>query len=268
MTAYTGYLTRMAHFSNAHDVAPGVNPEHEHPHPDPDIFDPRPDTPTAQAGDVWSPAEVGFASEMRVQPVEHWFNGQLAVPTNVPYGMAQQAMQDRMMVDHEQANYRPDTIRLYQHASEGESIEFVKGRAPWNAGVSLPDNAAYLANGKNSYDQTNGVTEVYSADEGRYRLGTKINLFGKYQFPIGKFGQDAQLRAYTGLTPILPVDKPRVVDSAPYTPNSSGTTTWTTPQWQVPSMFALPSETASTDYVVASSDQPQAYTGFSDEERL
>lgn len=267
MTAYTGYLTRMAHFDRAGDVAPGVNPEHEHPHPDPDPFDPKPDTPGTQTGDVWVPAEDGFASEMQVERIHHWYDGQAAVPTNVPYGTAQQAMQERMMDDHAHVNYRPDTIRLYQHASEGEAIEWVKGRAPQNAGVSLPDGAQYLANGKNSYDQTNQPNEVYSADEGRYRLGTKINLFGLYQFPIGKFGQDAQLRAYTGLTPILPVDKPSIVDSAPYTPNSSGTTTWTMPQWQTPSMFGLPSETASTDYVAAT-EQQSGGGDFTDGERL
>jgi hypothetical protein len=268
MTAYTGYLTRMAHFSAAADVAPGVNPEHEHPDPDPDIFDPKPGTPAQQGGDVWMPAEVGFASEMQVQPITHWYNGQLAVPSSVPYGTAQLAMQERMMADHEQANYRPDTIRLYQHATEGQTIDYVKGRAPQNAGTTLPDGAQYLANGRNSYDQTNVPNEVYSADEGRYRLGYKINDWGEYRYPIGRFGQDAQLRAYTGLTPTFPADKPAVTDAAPYTPNSSGTTTWTTPQWQVPSLFGLPSETQVTDYTTSAEGWPAENSDFGSGERL
>lgn len=268
MTAYTGYLVRMAHFATANDVAPGPNPEHLHPAPDPDPFNPQPSTPANQAGDVWMPAEVGFASDMQVQPFSHWFNGQLAVPSNVPYGVGQQAMQERMVVDHGQTNFRPDTIRLYVHATEGQHNEFVKGRAPQNAGVTLPDNAAYLGNGKNSYDQTNVPNEVYSQEEGRYRLGYKTVNYGLYENPIGKFGQDAQLRAYTGLTPIVPVEKPAVANPAPYTPSSSGTTTWTMPQWQTPSMFGLPSETASTDYALSVETPPANLGDFSDGERL
>lgn len=271
MTAYTGYLTKMAHYATANDVAPGVNPDHTHPQPEPDIFDPHPEVPSTQGGDVWNPAENGFASDAQVQPITHWYNGQLSVPSNVEYGTAQQAMQERMMADHEHVNYQSDSIRLYQHATEGESIEFVAGRSPWIAGQSLPDDVQYLANGKNAYDQTNQPNEVYSGDAvnvGRYRLGYKINLFGKYEYPIGKFGQDALLRAYTGLTPIFPADKNQMnTDAAPYTPNSSGTATWTTPQYQDPSLFTLPSETQMTDFVTASEAVP-GNAGFSESERL
>lgn len=56
-------------------------------------------------------------------------------------------------------------------------------------------------------------------------------------------------------------------DPAPYTPSSSGTTTWLQSQWQVPSVFSLPSETASTDYQMASGPQP-AGGGFDDGGRL
>jgi hypothetical protein len=58
-----------------------------------------------------------------------------------------------------------------------------------------------------------------------------------------------------------------VPDSAPYTPNSSGTTTWLQSQWQVPSIFGLPSETASTDYQIAAA-QAEASGGFDDGGRL
>lgn len=270
MTAYSGYFLRMAHYSASNDVVPGVNPEHTHPEPDPDPFDPRPDTPANQAHDVWNPGEDGFASGEQVQDIRHWYDGQLSVPSNVPYGTAQQAMQERMMVDHSPVNFRRDTIRLYQHASEGNSIEYVPGRMPQNAGSTLPEDVQYLANGRNSYDQTNQPNEVYSGDPvnvGRYRLGAKINMFGLYDTPTGRFGQDALLRAYTGLTPQFPDDKiQHNQEAAPYTPNSSGTACWLTPQFQTISDFTLPSETALSDYTLGSA-QTTDY-GFSDGERL
>jgi len=269
MTAYSGYLTRMAHYSIPGKVPPGVNPEHTHPEPDPDPFDPRPDTPDNQGGDVWMPQEDGFASPMQVEDIHHWFNGQEAVPSNVPYGTAQQAMQERMMIDHSPVNYRPDTIREYDHATEALTIEWVKGRGTQNAGSSLPDDVQYLANGKNGFDQTNQPNEVYSTDEGRYRLGFKTVTFGRYENPLGKFGQDAVLRAYTGLTPQFPADKNQMnQDAAPYTPNSSGTATWTTPQWQDPSTFGLPSETVMTDYTTLSEGAIAGGSDFNEGERL
>jgi hypothetical protein len=272
MTAYTGYLTRMAHYSAPRDTAPGVNPEHTHPEPDPDIFDPRPAATPDQGGDVWNPTENGFTSGDQVQPVRHWYNGQLAVPTNVPYGTAQQAMQDRMMVDHSDTNFRPDGIRLYQHATEGETIDYEPGRMPWNAGQTLPEDVQYLANGDNSYDQINQPNEVYGGDPanvGRYRLGARWAMFGLYENPHGKFGQDANLRAYTGLTPQFPDTKTQHnQDAAPYTPNSSGTATWVLPQFQVPRLFSLPSETSLTDYTVASEDASVSSPYASDDGRL
>jgi hypothetical protein len=270
MTAYTGYLTRSAHYAYPGDRAPGVNPEHEHPDPDPDPFSPVPDTPVNQAGDVWNPQETGFASDWEVEPVTHWFNGAPAVPSSVPYGTAQQAMQDRMMNDHSVIHYVPDSIRLYQHQSEGVEIDWFVGRAPQNAGVSLPDDVAYLANGDNSYDQINQPNpDVYGGDEanvGRYRLGHKVSMFGLYDTPLGKFGQDASLHAYTGLTPQFPAQKNQMTDgAAPYTPNSSGTATWTMPQFQVPKLFSLPSETSITDYTTAA-EESSTDSGFTSED--
>lgn len=270
---YSGYLTRSAaHFSIAGDVAPGVNPDHTHPAPEPDIFDPQPTPPAKQGGDVWMPGEVGFVSGDQVQPITHWYAGQLAVPSNVPYGTAQQVMQDRMMADHMPVNYRRDSIRLYQHDSEGETISYVVGRTSQEAGESLPESVQYLANGQNAFDQTNLPNEVYAGDPanvGRYRLGYDVNYFGEYKYPIGKFGLDTMLRAYTGLTPIVPAEKTQMnQNAAPYTPNSSGTATWVNGQYQVPSLFALPSETEMTDYTTASSQQYDTNSGFDNGERL
>jgi hypothetical protein len=188
--------------------------------------------------------------------VSHWWNGQPAVPSGEPYARAQQAMQKRLMLDHSVSSYVPDGIRLYQHATEGQVNEWLIGRPSQFAGTDLPDGPLKaLGNGHNSYDQTNEPNEVYTGDAanvGRYRLGVKTNVFGLYENPIGKFGQDALLHSFTGLTPALPYEKAPMTDTAPYTPNSTGTAHWApTPASQTPSQFGLPSETAITDYASA-----------------
>lgn len=270
MGAYTGYLARMGHYSAPGDVAPGVNAEHTHPSPEPDPFNPQPAVPANQADDVWNPTEEGFTTGDAPEPVAHWFNGYPAVPSSMPsYGAGQQEMQNRMLMDHSVVHYTPDSIRLYQHASEGVSINWETGRSPQHAGESVGDSESYLMMGRNSYDVTNQPNEVYSADQGRYRLGTRISMFGLYDSPTGKFGQDASLRAYTGLTPQFPADKIQMnQDAAPYTPNSSGTATWTLPSFQVPRLFGLPSETSITDYTVATEDVNTSSGFISDDGRL
>lgn len=254
MAAYTGFLVRQGHYSLPGDRAPGVNSDHTNPAPEPDIFDPQTPPPSQQSGDVWNPSENVTASPQVVEPVAHWFNGTPAVPTNVPYGAAQQEMQNRLVIDHSVTHYQPDSVRLYQNATEGVSIGWELGRAPQHAGESVGESEQYLMMGKNSYDVTNQPNEVYSADQGRYRLGTRIAMFGLYDNPFGKFGQDASLRAYTGLAPQFPQDKAPMSGTAPYTPNSTGTTTWTMPSFQVPRLFALQSETSVTDFTMASQD--------------
>ena len=270
MTAYSGYLIRKGHYSLPGDVAPGVNAEHTHPSPDPDIFDPQPNVPASQSGDVWNPTEEHFASPNSPERVAHWFNGTPAVPSSMAsYGAGQQLMQDRMMDDHCISHYEPDSVRLYQHATEGVSIGWETGRAPQHAGESVGESEQYLMMGRNSYDATNQPNEVYSADQGRYRLGTRIAMFGLYENPIGKFGQDASLRAYTGLTPQFPSDKTQMTENAaPYTPNSSGTATWTLPSFQVPRLFALQSETSMTDYTVTTQDAAVSSDFATDDGRL
>lgn len=254
---YSGTAVRNGHYSSRPAV-PGLNPDHTKPNPEVDPFNPQPVTPPNQSGDVFSVESFALPSNqpnLAQVPVSHWYNGQVAVPSGVPYATAQQAMQERLMVDHSDTNYVPDGIRLYQNWSEGQENGFVIGREPQQAGISVPDNAAFLANGKNAFDQTNAPNEVYGGDAanvGRYRLGIKTTIFGLYQNPLGKFGQDANLRAYTGLVPALPTAKPQMTNTAPYTPNSQGVafSAPATPA-QSPSLFGLPSETAMTDFAVA-----------------
>lgn len=258
-TPYSGQTLRQAHYS-MHTPVPGVNYDHTHPDPEPDPFNPQPDTPPNQGGTVLvadgnDPGQSNYPNLAQV-PVTHWYDGQNPVGSGVPYGDAQQAMQERMMVDHSDTNYVPDSIRLYQHVSEGQANEFIIGRQSAYAGVDPGENLQYLVNGTNAYDHTNQPNEVYSGDPanvGRYRLGVKTNVWGLYESPIGKFGQDAQLHSYEGLHPQFPTDKEQLQDTAPYTPNSQGTAHWLPAAFaQVPSLFGLPSETAMTDYTTVS----------------
>lgn len=246
--AYSGALMRAAHFAHRPPV-PGVSPEHEHPEPDPDPFSPAPEPPGADAvaGDVFQPEDWPVQSEMQQRAIDHWGHLQAPVPTSVPREVAGIAATARMIENHRQVDYRPEQYPVYKHADQGRSITFTDGRMPWQAGETVPDEMAYLVMGKNAYDQTQQPNEVYSADQGRYRVGVGITDFGLYD-PSQKIGQDAELRAYTGLTPdLVPLDKPVVAGAAPYTPATSGSS-FVTPAFQVPSMFALPTETVMTDY--------------------
>jgi len=274
VTSYTGALMRAAsgaHFSMPNSV-PGTDPRHEHPVNEPDPFDPNVQPPASAEpqGDVWQPQDQTPHTQMTVQPVSHWGQNANPVPLNVHSFAANNATQSRMLGVHSHVDYRPDQYVPYTHATEGRSIEFMEGRESAYAGQSVPDEMSYLVAGKNAYDFTNQPNEVYSGDAanvGRYRLGYTVNEFGSYDFWT-KQGQDGMLRAYTGLEPAVPVDKPRIEDSAPYTPNSSGTTTWTLPAFQVPSFFASPSETASTDYEMVNGDVMASSGSFSDDGRM
>lgn len=267
--AYSGALKRAAHFAFRPPV-PGVSADHG-PQPDstvePDPFDPQPDTPSAQAHDLWQPQESSAHTEMVQRPFSHWGDLLPPLPMNVKQEYVHTVATERMIANHSVVDYRPDTSRYYKNATQGRSIEYVDGPAPQLAGVSGPD---FLLAGTNSFDYTNQPNEVYAGDSsnvGRYRLGKTVNDFGMYEFWT-KQGQDAHLRAYTGLQPQVPVDKPRVPNSAPYTPNSSGTTTWVQTSFNVPTMFSIPTETASTDFAVASGDVIDASSQFGEGERL
>lgn len=256
--AYSGALVRSAHYSRR--PPPNIHPDHLSGEVEPDIFAAHVATPDRQSGTVWpSPQQFTPLSNMpnlAQVPVTHWFDGVAPVPTNVPYGTAQQEMQDRMMVDHSDTNYVPDSIRLYQHETEGMLTEWNVGRMPQNAGEDPGEDLQYLVNGKNSYDHTNQPNEVYQGDAanvGRYRLGVKTNVYGLYEYPMGKFGQDSLVHAYTGLHPQFPNEKPVMRNTSPYTPNSTGTAHWAPARSnQTPSNFGLPSETAMTDYATVS----------------
>lgn len=258
--AYSGALTRAAHYAFRPPV-PGINPEHEKPDPDPDPFQPTPQGVQAAEFDVYQGEDVSVHTEMQARPFSHWGYLQAPVPSSVPTERAGIETTTRMLANHSQVDFRPDQYPVYRHADEGRQIEFETGRGSTDSGETISDDMAYLVMGTNAYDATNQPNEVYSADQGRYRLGTRIVDFGLYQFWT-KQGQDAELRAYTGLTPAMPVDKPRVENSAPYTPNSSGTTRWTLDAFQVPSMFGLSSETAVTDYEAAGSEAYWAPSQF------
>jgi hypothetical protein len=252
---YSGAAVRGGHYSSRPPV-PGVNTDHVTPDPEPDPFNPVPNQMHNQTANILISADEDAgqsgAPNLAQQPIHHWYNGELAVPSNVPTATSMQAVADRMLVDHSNVNYVPDSIRLYQHATEGQVNQFLVGRMPVNAGVDPGENLQYLVMGRNSYDATNKPNEVYEGDAanvGRYRLGVKTNVFGLYDNPLSKFGQDAQLHSYRGLRPQFPVDKPPMDNTAPYTPNSTGTAHWLPAAFaQVPSMFSLPSETALTDY--------------------
>lgn len=245
---YTGAATRAAHFAHRPPV-PGINPEHEKPDPDPDPFQPSTQAPAGGVtGDVFQPEDYSVHTEMQDRPVSHWAFLQPPVPSNVQVEVSGIAATARMVANHACIDYRPDQYPTYKHGDQGRSIEFVNGRMPWQAGETVSDEMAYLVMGKNAYDQTQQPNEVYSADQGRYRMGVGITDFGQYTFGQQKVGQDAELRAYTGLEPAFPVDKPQPTDTHPYTPNSVGTANFLTPAFQIPSMFAPAGETAVTDY--------------------
>jgi hypothetical protein len=249
---YTGAAMRAAHFAFRPPV-PGINPEHEKPDPEPDPFAPAPEGVQAAAYDVYQPEDVSVHTEMQQRPFDHWAHLQPPVPSSVERETAGIAAAARMVHNHACIDYRPDQYPLYKHADQGRSIEFERGREPWQAGESVSEEMSYLVMGKNAYDQTNQPNEVYGGDSpnvGRYRLGMAVTDFGRYEYWTLQ-GQDAELRAYTGLEPAFPVEKPRIEDSAPYTPNSSGTARFVTPAFQIPSLFGTPSETALTDFEAA-----------------
>lgn len=255
-SAYSGALLRAAHFAFRPPV-PGVSPDHLKQTETGDIFNPVPETPPSQDGDVWQPRAASSYTDNGQRPFSHWAGLQAPVPSNVPSGVSGIAATDRMLANHSLVDYVPNQYPLHLNAEQGRTIDWITGRTSLEEDDSVPENMSYLVAGKNAYGYTNQPNEVYSADQGNRRLGVWNPMFGRYQFWT-KQGQDATLRAYTGLVAAMPVDKPRIVDSSPYTPNSSGTTTWVQPSYQNVSMFTAPSETVMTDFTVQQ-EQSSAY---------
>lgn len=269
--AYSGELTRRAHYSSYTPVA-GVSAEHVTPDPEPDPFQPAPQGVRPAPYDVWQPEDISVHTEMQARPFEHWAHVRPPVQSNISSTLSGMADTARMIANHAQVDPgRPDTSRKYRHATQGRSIEVTPGRMPWQAGEDVPDGSGYLQMGQNAYDRTNAPNpDVYGGDAanaGRYRLGNRFEMFGLYTLP-GKVGLDTQLRAYTGLQPQFPVDKPRIEDSAPYTPNSSGTATWILNPFQVPSLFGVPSESVMTDREAAQGAGSFTSSGFDDRGRM
>lgn len=272
MGAYSGALIRSAHFAFRPPVAE-VDPGHMHQHETGDIFNPLPDQVAGQGGDVWQPAEVADHTEMVARDFSHWGGvPSLPLPSDLHPFIANRAETERLIANHMPVDYRPDTWTTipYRNAGQGVALPAVQGREPVQEGEAIPDDLQYLVAGKNSFDFTNRPNEVYGGDPGssggRRRLGWWTPRYGLYEFWT-KQGQDAEVRAYTGLTPAFPVDKPPIADAAPYTPNSSGTTTWVQPTYQDPSTFTLPSETAVTDYTTQAWGD-QVAGSFEDGDRL
>jgi hypothetical protein len=255
--AYSGVLMRTARERYAQRPAPpGVNQDHFTPSPEPDPFTPVPETPDGQTGDVWAPDEIPGITGMRDQRIHHWSALQPPVPTNVPSETRAIAWQARMIKNHSIVRYRPDQNNGYRNGGESRSIEYVTGPLPWQSGDTAPAEMKSVTAGKNAYDFTNETTDVYSADAGRYRLGVTQHQFASYEQP-GKMGQDAELHAYTGLSPQFPVDKDRLVDSSPYTPNSRGAARWGMPSWNDLRMNTLGTETAVSDYKSLADDETE-----------
>jgi hypothetical protein len=255
-TAYSGYLGRAAHFA-MRPPAPGVAADHgpQAANEPEDIFQPQPDTPDAQSIDIWQPQSSPPQGPIPFQPIAHWTDLAPPVPSNINSWSSGQTATERMLANHSIESPHLDQYPLYHHGDEGESIEWDEGRGSMESGETITEDMQYLVAGRNAYDYTNQPNEVYSAETsggGRYRLGLNTQRFGIYPFWTLQ-GQEPMMRAYTGLVPWMPVDKPRVADSAPYTPNSSGTTTWEQPAFRTPSMFTLPAETSVTDYEITQS---------------
>jgi hypothetical protein len=252
-TAYSGALLRSAHYAFRPPVAE-VDPGHLTPHETGDIFDPRPAAVAGQAGDVWQDLEATDHSEMVAREFSHWGNAPLApLPSDLHPAVKHKAETERIVTNHLVVDFRPDTWTTipYRNAGMGVALPYTQGRGPIQEGEAIDPDLGYLVAGKNAFDYTNAPNEVYGGDPGssggRRRLGYWTPRFGIYEFWT-KQGQDAEVRAYTGLVPAFPADKPRIEDAAPYTPNSSGTATWIQPSYQDPSQFTLPAETIMTDY--------------------
>lgn len=268
MNAYSGAVTRAAHYGRYTPVQ-GYDPSHTDGRNDPELFGNEPTPPSGQTGDVWLPQDHTAATDMRDEPIHHWTTLHPPVPSNVLTEDRVQVWQERMLANHSRDHYRPDTARAYTHATVSKTILYTRGRAPWVAGEDVPDNLAYLVVGRrghNAYDRLNPPHEMYSQDEGRYRLGGLFQHFAGYD-QNAKNGQDGYLRAYEGLSPQFPVEKPRIEGTQPVIPNSRGTARWLTDAFQFPRSFTPPEESAGTDYALGIQG-PDVASEFMEDGRL
>lgn len=262
MSTYSGYLKRRVAYETkptvhaiGTDHGPGDVP------PQDDLFGPSVDGPIDLAGhqaDVWEGAEDAPMSAYGDDRISHDGGRSTPPPMGILARLSMYAEQRRMLADHSRVHYRPDPARPYRHATQGRKFLWWNGRGSQMAGIEGPD---FLVAGKNGFDFTNQPNEVYSAGDsnvGRYRLGVQQDDIGLYEDPRGLFGQEAWARAQISPTLEYHGDRTRAGDgppSAPFLPDAS----FVREAFQAPSGWSLGSETAVTDYILAT--RPASDTG-------
>lgn len=272
MTLYTGYLKRRVAYETrptvhaiGTDHGPGDVPPQE------DLFGPSVSGPVDAAGhqaDVWEPAEDAPMSAYGDDRISHDGNRSTPVPMGIMARLSMYAEQKRMVADHSRVQYWPDPARPYRHATQGRAFKWWNGRGSQMAGIEGPD---FLVAGKNGFDFTNQPNEVYGSggdsNVGRYRLGVQQDDIGLYEDPRGLFGQEAWARAQISPTLEYHGDRARAGDgppSAPFLPDMS----FVRDAFQAPSSWTLGSETAVTDYTLATRPAPDGGGDFFDGDEM
>lgn len=272
MTAYSGYLKRRVAYA-ARPTVPGVSAEHgpgDVP-PQDDLFGPSVDGPVDNSGhqqDVWEPAEDAPMSAYGDDRISHDGGRTPPPPMGILARASMYLEQRRMLADHSREHYRPDPSRIYRHATQGRRFQWWPGRGSQMAGIEGPE---FLVAGKNGFDYTNQPNEVYGgggeSNVGRYRLGVQQDDIGLYEDPRGLFGQEAWLRARISPTLDYHGDRERPGEgppSAPFLPDAA----FVRDAFQLPSGWGLPSETALTDYTLATRPAPDSPGEFYDGDEM
>lgn len=256
MAGYSGYLKRRVAYTTkptvhavGSDHGPGEVPPQE------DLFGPSVDGPQDLAGaqgDVWPVVDHTPESVYGDDRISHDGHRSTPAPMGILARMSMYAEQRRMLADHSRVNYRPDPARPYKHATQGRRFKWWPGRGSQMAGIDGPE---FLVAGKNGFDYTNQPNEVYGgageSNVGRYRLGLQQDDCGVYEDPRGLFGQEAWLNARISPTLEYHEDRTRAGNgppSASFLPDAS----FVRDAFQAPSGWTLGSETAVTDYTLAS----------------
>lgn len=271
MTTYSGYLKRRVAYETkptvhavGTDHGPGDVPAQD------DLFGPSVEGPVDLAGfqgNVWEPSEDAPLSAYGDDPISHDGHRTPPPPMGLLARLSMYAEQRRMLADHARVQYRPDPARPYRHATQGRAFKWWPGRGSQMAGIDGPD---FLVAGKNGFDFTNQPNEVYSAGDsnvGRYRLGVQQDDIGLYEDPRGLFGQEAWARAQISPTLEYHGDRARPgagPPSAPFLPDSS----FVRAPFQVPSGWGLGSETAVTDYILATRPADDVGSDFYDGDEM
>ncbi len=260
---YSGNLVRTAHYPRYTSVG-GVDPGHAQVRREHELFEPDITTEGVPSSgpSLWQPVDVTPQTGAGVPAYNH--NGSMArpLPMDADAGpAAQYRSNDRMVAAHGLVDYVPDTrAPFFQAATQAVDIDFVQGAAP------APPSMEAFVTGPNSYEFSNPANEVYSGD--RWRLGQDIVIFGRYDYWT-KQGQEAQLRAVEMEEPQFPINTGPIKDPAPYSPWSSGLAYFHQTSFNVPRLFAPPSETGISDLTMAQqSDEPSSPSDFANDGRL